>query len=386
MEPHHVTPPGRRRLRALAGLLAVAVLAGCGLRLETPPPAEPVPDALEIVRRTAVSDALYVADQADAVVDRLDGRRARLTAELERVAADSRAQAAQLGGVYDSGLEPTEPPTGSPAPSSEPVQAQDVVDALVDASGRSRTAASTTVEGPLARLLASIGAAQAVSAQRVGAYTDAGPPPTQVATVPAPDGTAIVEVEPSGESPAADAAGSAGSGLAALTAASPSPSPSATDDGEVSSTGGDSDAPAPLPRGLTAADLSTLVASEDSAAYALRLRAALRTDDRRAALAGRADTHGARSEAWALLAGTAGTAQDPRRVAYAVPRGAGDGALVRSVENDLATTYATIVGTTAPDTRGALVDLLVDCALALEAWGAEPVPFPGLPEQADDAG
>jgi hypothetical protein len=31
-----------------------------------------------------------------------------------------------------------------------------------------------------------------------------------------------------------------------------------------------------------------------------------------------------------------------------------------------------------------LVDLLVDAAVTLDDWGAEPEPFPGLPEQAGD--
>ncbi|WP_402467806.1 DUF4439 domain-containing protein [Isoptericola aurantiacus] len=382
MEPHTAAPPLRRRRRTAAGLLAVALLvSGCGLRLETPPPAEPVPDALEIVRRTAVSDALYVAEQADAAVDVLGGTRPGLAEELERVAADSREQADQLGGVYDSGLEPTASPSGSPqvAPSEGPVRPSDVVVALVEAAGRSRTAASTTADGDLARLIASIGAAQTVSASRVGDYTRAGPPPTVVPTVPSPGPE---------DPPAEDVDGTDGTDREsppAAATASEDPGEQSADGAAdtVTSTGPGSDEPVPVPRGLTAGELSTLVESEDSAGYALRLRAALRTDGRRTRLADRADVHTDRSRAWSGLAGTAGTDQDPRRTAYAVPRRPGDAALVRSVENDLATTYATLVGTTAADSRTALVDLLFDTALTLDAWGAEPTPFPGLPEQQD---
>ena len=44
-------PVPLRRAAALVVVAAVAtVLSGCGLRLETPPPAEPSPDAVEQVR------------------------------------------------------------------------------------------------------------------------------------------------------------------------------------------------------------------------------------------------------------------------------------------------------------------------------------------------
>ncbi|GAA1970319.1 hypothetical protein GCM10009718_02290 [Isoptericola halotolerans] len=389
MEPHPTPAPAtRRRGRvAVVGLVVAVVLSGCGLRLETPPPGEPVPDTIEIVRRTAVSDALYVAELAEVAIDRLDGRRPRLTAELERVATESREQADELGGEYDSGLEPEGSPESSPETSAdeERTSLQDVVDALVDASGRSRTAAGTTGDGPLARLLASVGAAQAVSARRVVEYVDGDLPPPVVPVVPRPAEIAPgdEEEDDSAAEPSDDAA-SALSLLAAPAEVEPSDEPSedVAPDG-ISSTVPDSDEPAVVPRGLTASDLRTLVESEDSAGYALRLRAALTSGDERERLADRADQHTARAQAWADVAGTSRTDQDPRQVAYAVPREPGDAALVRAVENDLATGYATLIGTTAPSTRAILVDLLVESAVVLDDWGADPVPFPGLPEQQD---
>jgi hypothetical protein len=379
MDPHRSPARARRRRGAALGAALLALLlSGCGLRLETPPPAEPVPDALEIVRRTAVSDALYVADQADAAVAALDGRRARLTAELERVAQDSREQADELGGRYESGLEVQAPVTGSPEPSEAPVDPTDVVTALVEASGRSRIAAGTTVDGPLARLLASVGAAQAVSAARVGDFTSAGAPDPVEPVVPEP--RPVPETAGSG-SP--DAAGAAGALTAATAEDEGEPEDEPTED-VVSSTAPDSGEPAVLPTGLTAEDLRVLVESEDSVGYALQIRAALRDGDARDRLADRADEHSARARDWAVVAGTGATADDPRQVAYTVPRGTKDGALVRRVEGDLGTTYASLVATTAAGTRTVLVDLLVESALTQDAWGAEPVPFPGLPEQAGD--
>ncbi|GAA1727951.1 hypothetical protein GCM10009809_24560 [Isoptericola hypogeus] len=343
----------------LGVLLVAGLTAGCGVRLEAPPVAEPVPDALEIVRRTAVSDALLVAERAEAALEATPSGRERLITELTRIAADSRVQATELGGVYDSGLA-TDEPTGSPAgsPSQESGNVPDVVQALVDAAARSRTAAGTTTDGPLARLLASVGAAQTVSAGRLADLADvAGPEPLDP-QVP----------EPTGEGRAAEEATPGGTPSAE---ASPMPSADATNTAEA------------VPEGLTAEQLSTLVASEDATGYALRLRAAIADGTRRARLLARAGAHDDRALGWALVAGTQDSAQDPRRAAYTVPRvdDQGDKALVRTLEDGLATDYATLVGTTAAGTRGVLVDLLVDAAVGLDDWGAEPEPFPGLPEQ-----
>ncbi|MGF0116371.1 DUF4439 domain-containing protein [Promicromonospora sp. Marseille-Q5078] len=355
----------RRRRTAVAGaVLAAGLLAGCGVRLEAPPAAEPVPDSLEVVRRTAVSDALLVADGAEAALEQVPARRERLVTELTRIAASSRAQAEALGGEYDSGLV-TDEPTSTQSSAWDMASPADVVLALDDAAARSRTAAGTTTDGPLARLLASVGAAQTVSAERLAALADVAGPDVVDPEVPAPTGTGR-----------------------AAEKASPSPSGSRTEDaGQDGADGADGqDRDGVVPEGLSAHDLSTLVVSEDATRYALQLRAALGEGDEREKLLVRVAEHAERADAWAAVAGTQATAQDPRRAAYAVPRAADvqDEALVVDLENDLATDYATLVGTTTAGTRGVLVDLLVDAAVTLDDWGADPVPFPGLPEQAED--
>ncbi|MFD6178887.1 MULTISPECIES: DUF4439 domain-containing protein [unclassified Isoptericola] len=351
----------RRRAAAAGALVLVGVLAGCGVRLEAPPAAEPVPDAHEVVRRTAVSDALLVADGAEVALEDVPTDRKHLVDELTRIVADSRAQAEALGGEYDSGLATGEP-TGSQSSTWDKADPADVVKALEDAAARSRTAAGTTTDGPLARLVASVGAAQTVSAQRLAALARVDGPDVVVPEIPAPTG----------------------SGRAAEDA-SASPSPSGSKDGETAEEE-ERDRDGTVPEGLTAHDLSTLVVSEDATRYALQLRAAIGSGDRRARLLERVTQHAERADGWAAVAGTQATKQDPRRAAYTVPRVAdlGDKGLVLDLENDLATDYATLVGTTTAGTRGVLVDLLVDSAVTLDDWGAEPVPFPGLPEQAGD--
>jgi hypothetical protein len=318
-----------------------------------------VPGALEQVRRTAVDDALLVAQDADAAAAPAAGSAPPdvVVAELERVAAQSRAHAAALGGVYDSGIpddlseDLSDAPTrsASPSPSPTPAAPEDVVAALGDAAARTRAAAGTTADGPLARLLASVSAAQRVSAARLA----------EAAGVPAPRRTAP-----------------------AVPTATPSPSVSPSDDASTpvatSSPGAGAEQ---TPEGLTADDLAALVASEDAAGYAFELRAARASGDVRRRLAERARVHRDRAQDWAVLGSLDGTDQDPRRVAYAVPGDLDDAALVRRLEQGLATGYASLVGTTAAGTRTVLVDLLADGALTLDAWGADPADLPGMPEQ-----
>ncbi|MBE9926671.1 DUF4439 domain-containing protein, partial [Cellulosimicrobium cellulans] len=135
------------------------------------------------------------------------------------------------------------------------------------------------------------------------------------------------------------------------------------------------------PGGVGAADLATLVEAEDAAGYGYEVRAAQSEGDVRTAAVARAAEHRARAQGWALAAGTDGTPQDPRRVAYALPDGTDAAALARQVESGLAQTYASLVAAAAPTSRAEAVALLADAWASAVAWGEAPVAFPGLPEQ-----
>lgn len=364
MEPHPAQTRRRRRRGALGAVLcavlAAGLTAGCGVRLETPPPAEPVPDAFEVVRRTAVSDSLHVAESAEKAAE--TARPERVREELERIARAARVQSERLGGVYDSGLGASDASERQASPSEERTTPRDVVVALDDAAARSRAAADTTTDGPLARMLASLSASWTVSAARLAGLAGG------------PDLEPVEPVIPGpGEDDAESAEGSA----------APTPTEGTDDDGAAVSTTAPGSGGAPVaPQGLTASELSSVVASEDAIGYALQLRAARADDVLRDRLLALSRAHRDRGQAWAVLARTDGTDQDPRRVAYVVPSAdeAKDTALVRSLENDLAVDYASLVGTSAAGTRTVLVDLLVEASLVLEDWGAHPAAFPGLPE------
>ncbi|MDF9876851.1 DUF4439 domain-containing protein [Cellulosimicrobium cellulans] len=356
--PRRTPRPGGRLLAAVTVLATGVLAAGCGVRLETPPPTEPSPDAVEELRAGAVDDALAVADL---VADVTPGVTDPATlAALEEAAAFAEQHADALGGVYDSGLDDLDLPAGDPtstapaggtdepaddaagteedgseadraeadgttdAPGDGAATTDDVVVALVEAAQRTGASADAATDAGLARLLASVATSEHVSAQRLAALTGSAAADGLVTTAP-----------PVEEAPA----------------------------------------------GIGAADLATLVETEDAAGYAYEVRAAQSEDDARTAAVARAAEHRARGQAWALAAGTDGTAQDPRRVAYVLPDDADVAALARQVESSLAQTYASLVAAAAPTSRAEAVALLVDSWASAVAWGEAPVAFPGLPEQ-----
>ena len=372
-----------RATAAVTAALLAGVLAGCGVRLETPPPAEPVPDAAELVRRTAVSDALGVADVAGSALEQpeLDEK---VASELTRVQDHALAHADALGGEYDSGIE-REPELDelleSPAVEEPPATTADVVQALTDAAGRSRTAANTAADGDIARLLASIGASQAVSATRLAGLVGVDGPTAPQPVVPAPAATDD-SASPSPEEEANEAAEPSANGTRARAEAT-DPSPETQDDSPavVATTAPGEEEVVP-PVGLSAAEYRAVILSEDGARFTLEVLAALSAEPERSTLVAQAAIHRERARAWAALAGVEGTAQDPRVAAYQIPRDQDTAAIVRDLATGRARDYATLVGTTASGTRGVLVDLLIDAALTLNTWGADPLPFPGMPELA----
>src|SRR5690606_23027360 len=91
--------PGRRATTparpVLVAVLALA-LAGCGVRLETPPPAEPSPDAVEQVRARTVDDAAGLADAAARLVGTAPDDAPRVV--VQDVETFSRRHVGELGG------------------------------------------------------------------------------------------------------------------------------------------------------------------------------------------------------------------------------------------------------------------------------------------------
>lgn len=341
--------PARRPARVLALLLGLTVLlAGCGLRLETPAPQAPQPDALETVRQRATADALALQVLADSLAT--SGAEAGLAAAAGTVAAASTAHLDALGGLYvpfpdataapdaaasDATVDPD--PAASPGPTSttapSPVTADTLV-ALLDSTAASARADAAAVEdGALARLLASVAVAR-----------------TQLADAVA--------------------------GLAALDPASRPASE-----------------PAPLvglPAGVDPADVADVVQSEDALGFAWEVVAARREGDERGAAAERARSHRSRAESWATAAEVVGTDSDPRRVAYALPPvlldaaadPAATAAELAALEVSLVASYAGLVAQADAGERTPLVDAMLTAARSATALTGQTPAFPGLPEHA----
>ncbi|WP_265523261.1 DUF4439 domain-containing protein [Oerskovia flava] len=328
-----------RALRvATVTLAAAALAAGCGLRVETAPPSEPVPDAEEVIRNAAVTDALAIEaaalsattsagqDGGEDTGEAEEGDADDLAAALGQVAAFAALHAEQLGGPYDSGLpEPGQSgsPTPDPSPSAPPAaDGPDVALLLAEASLRLRASADATTDGPLARLLLSVSASQHVSAQHLATLVDVDLPTSEAEPVP----------------------------------------------------------PDAAPGGLSAAELSTVVVAEDAAAYAYEVRAASSEGSVRERAVDLAATHRQRAEGWAQAAGITGTGQDPRRVAYTVPDDP-TRELATTLEGSLAQTYASLAASATAGTRTQVAELFVDTVTTQVGWGGERLAFPGLPEQ-----
>ncbi len=331
----------RHGLAAVVVLLLVLVLSGCGIRLETPPPTEPTPDALEVARRAATTDVLAILEVATEVEQQLkDEDPVAETVATIRVA--SAAHLEQLGGEYDSGLDSeddvttytTPPPLPEQSTTADPDEPdgpttsfEELVDRLAQAYSRTRGALESVPDPGLARLMASIATFQLTSAQTLATSVDLELPKI---TVP---GTPELPVTP--------------------------------------------------PAGISTSDLSPIILAEDGAGYAYEVLAAHRGDAARVAALARAAVHRSRGNAAATAAQVAHTVQDPRRTAYEIPGDPTKKSYVRQLELNLAASYATMIGLAAEDERVTYLDLMIDSYHAAQTWGAKPVMFPGLTEQQD---
>lgn len=319
----------RHRVAGTLAVLAAALgLSACGLRLETPPPTAPEPDAVETVRQRATADALGLAVLAEHVA-------APELPSAQRSAEVAVLHVEALGGPYTwrppdavedagDGTPPDEPPGGTA------VTPERLVQALEETAASARADAAAVDDPGMARLLASVSASRLLLADAVR--------------------------RESGQEPAG------------------TPEPFAP--------------PEVLPDGVAGSTVTALVQSEDALGLAWEVVAARTPAEARAPAADRAAAHRDRALGWAEAADLVGTGLDPRRVAYDLPQpllatGEDLTALrteVGALERDLATSYASAVQAAAPEQRAALVDALVDAARAGWPDGSPPA-FPGMPEQ-----
>lgn len=373
--------PGRRS-RAVAGVLAAGVvllLSGCGLRWETEPPAEPVPDAAEDARRTAVDDALALAEAAQAAAA---GAGEPVAAVLTLVVDAASTQVDALGGVYDSGLPDPEPDADAPSPTATATTAPvatpaDVLGQLGAAASTARADALTAEDPGLARLLASVATSRAQLTDRLAAALGVEAPAVDAA--PGPGWTSGGAADGSGSGD-----GSATSSATPSEPATPTGSPGA--DGATPGDGGATPGADAVGTDLDRPNLLALTLAEDQAGFGFEVAAARLSDDARSLARDAAARHRATAGTWATAAGVSGTADDPRRVSYELDGDVSSAEAVRSfcagLLSDLAAVHADAVLVTDAGTadRTAAVDGLRTSAVEALRWGGTPTPLPGLPD------
>lgn len=386
----------RRPARALAALVAVVAaslaLAGCGLRLETDPPAPLVPDATEIARSGSADAEAKVRDIAGELATRKDVPSSVDAAAWQATMTQAHDFAIQhltaLGDPDPTGTAtPSAASTASPSPSptasasapaadlttiATPTLVTQLGQALTDAYDAARTSIPT-VSGEFSRLLASISTADLVLAHNLsGQLATAVPniPAPAVPTSPTP-ATATVASTPQGTStsaptssgePTSDAGAKDGAGTDATASASADPT-------SPDSTGLDLNAWLPI------------VAAEDQAGFAFETYAAQMADAPRKQAVASAASHRALGQTWSDSLGLADTTKDPRLPLYAVPQVAGADAAFAAcapLETALATVYADLVFAVPADQRLAAANGLAASTMASLTWGATPMAFPGL--------
>lgn len=180
--------PQRRGMpvrRALLLTLLAAVLAGCGLRLDSPPPAVPEAGATEELRQAAARGSAGLAERAGAVAGE-DGPGAEVAATVEE---SSRAHVRALGGVWEpwpgAGPEATAHPGEAPTSAGHvaPTPGGDAHDLLAALDAAADEAREQAGSGPpeLAALLGAVAVNRQWAALDLAAALEepaAGPAPT----------------------------------------------------------------------------------------------------------------------------------------------------------------------------------------------------------------
>lgn len=245
----------------MTAMLVVLALAGCSVRLDSPPPEVPTPDAAEALRAELTEGTEQLITLAHAAAGEDGEEEGSVGAELLALADASAAHLEALGGTWTPPPRPDDPsPTPEPEPTATP---QDVLTTLTDAAAQVQEAVAEPLWEPeAATLLASI-----------SLYRDA----------------ALVRL------------------AEALDTDSPAP---AEPDGT-------------LPEQLDAAT-APLCRTLDALGYAYEMQAARSSGDQRERATARAEQDRALAEEIAVRAGYDGTADDPRQVSYAVGEDIGE--------------------------------------------------------------
>jgi len=333
-----------RKLLVFAILGAIIVTTGCGLRLETGDPKPEEPTVTEQARRSALSAAIEIEQQARSVKSQVEGGSLVLSDEADTAQLGALAHEIELQSQKQQDL------LGPPAPSetdSEDPNAKQSSDHSADITVRKLQA---TIETNAEKLIASLEQAEPEMARLLGSIT---------ASMLIWDSRLSKLAAPEGEE--GDSASSALGLIPAIT--------------EIST---------PDTQWIP------LIVTWDRAAYLLELAAA-RSGDNRDAFAPEAREYRERAQIWAQALGVVGGDNDPRQATYSTPELTGD--FTHDVEVLQEEVRATILEANyllgdllysiTPDQRASVVKELAALAADNQRWGIPPALMPGLREQSE---
>ncbi|MFF2081735.1 ferritin-like domain-containing protein [Kitasatospora sp. NPDC058162] len=306
-------PPSRRTFLALGLITLTAACTSSTDGGVLPGNKPPGPDSDHPVRLRAVA----ATDTLLSAYDTLLATPGAQTALLQPL----RAETAQHRAALAYGV-PTPSATPTPTPTPAPTTATSLA-ALERRTAQTRLADLGAARPPLARLLASVAAANAVHAAALGADQ-----PDQPTTAPTPGPTA---------------------------------------------------SPAPVPA------LQKALGAEHAAVYGYGVVGAHLPDDQQRADARTAyAAHQSQRDAWQRLITSLGATPNPAaggyRLPFTVTDTAGATRLAAQLETSLTTVYADLVADLPAQHRPAAATALRDSALRAHRWGAPDTAFPGIPE------
>lgn len=350
-------------------IVLLGTVGGCGVRLATSEPTEPVADLTELARDHVATTAWELSQAAAEAAASSDQTTSGVLTHIESVSAE---HLTALGGLDDT----TNANTPIAVPST--TSAAQVLKLLADAAQSAAAEAINVPDPQMARLLAAVAVARfllhdelstavaAASAQSDPAAATGSPAPT------AAPSTTPAAVPPALQPTVATAPGPAPTATGENTGASPEPSTN----GDPSTTGDHAG-------GLAPEAGAPLILALDQAGYGLEVAAAQARGDFMVAAQKQAALDRRAAAVWAARTGLAGTATDPRHPAYQTPPDLDDVVkatqMAAELEAAVVQAYGVALGGSQQQVRLELITGMLTTMRVMLVWGGEFQTLPGNP-------
>lgn len=184
----------RSAVGPVLAILVALVLAGCGVRIDTPPPDFEHPQGEDALRQDAAEQVAQLIDAIGYAAGATDGAVLEVLAAVD---ADAREHLEALGGLWEPPPRPDDPEPTQP-PLIDPLDPPGVA-GLLERTAQRLTEDALTAEPEFATLLVSIATNYVVQAQALHAALGSDPAPLEEVPDPVPamlgsDATALCRV------------------------------------------------------------------------------------------------------------------------------------------------------------------------------------------------